>query len=140
MAKEIIVAASGGFDPLHAGHIEYLERAKALGDKLIVILNRDDFLRKKKGYVFMSFEERCKIIAALGCVDEVVGCIDDDMTVCKTLEMLKPNIFAKGGDRTADEIPEAETCRILKIKIIDGLGEKIQSSSELVRQVEKKNN
>ncbi len=138
MAGEIIVAASGGFDPLHAGHIEYLEKAKALGDRLIVILNRDDFLRKKKGYVFMSFEERCKIIAALGCVDEVVGCIDDDLTVCKTLEILKPNIFAKGGDRTADEIPEAETCRRLKIKIIDGLGEKIQSSSELVRQIEKK--
>lgn len=138
MAKEIIVAASGGFDPLHVGHIEYLEKAKALGDKLVVIVNRDDFLRKKKGYVFMSFEERCKIIAALGCVDEVVGCVDNDMTVCKTLEILKPHIFAKGGDRTANEIPEAEICRRLKIKIVDGLGEKIQSSSELVKQVEEK--
>ena len=135
--KKIIVAASGGFDPLHAGHVEYLEKAKKLGDKLIVILNKDHFLKKKKGYAFMPFDERCKIIAALKYVDEIVPCIDEDNTVCKTLEMLKPDIFAKGGDRTADEIPEAKICRELGIKIIDGLGEKIQSSSELVEKLRK---
>ena len=133
--KEIVVAASGGFDPLHAGHIEYLQKAKALGDKLVVIVNKDTFLMKKKGYVFMPFDERIKIIAALKCVDEVIPCIDDDQSVCKTLEMLKPSIFAKGGDRTKANIPEAEVCVRLGIKIVDGLGNKIQASSDLVNNM-----
>tara|TARA_Y100000310_G_C20652882_1_gene800413 strand:- start:713 stop:1135 length:423 start_codon:yes stop_codon:yes gene_type:complete len=134
MKKKKIIAASGGFDPLHAGHIEYLELAKKLGDRLVVILNKDDFLIKKKGFVFMPFEERIKIIKALKCVDDVVGCIDKDNTVCKSLEKLKPDIFAKGGDRTKDEIPEKGICDKLGIKIVDRLGEKIQSSSDLVKK------
>src|SRR3989344_6734535 len=119
MAKQIIVAASGGFDPLHVGHVEYLQKAKALGGKLVVIVNSDNFLLKKKGYIFMPFEERMKIIAALRCVDEVVPCIDDDQSVCKTLEQLKPDIFAKGGDRMTTNIPETEVCMRLGIKIVD---------------------
>ncbi len=134
----MIVAASGGFDPLHVGHIEYLEKAKKLGDKLVVILNQDMFLMRKKGHVFMPFAERKRILEALKCVDEVVPCIDDDQSVCKTLELLKPAIFAKGGDRNATNIPERAVCARLGIKIVDGLGEKVQSSSELINKIKEK--
>ena len=128
----IIVAASGYFDPLHIGHIEYLELAKKLGDRLIVIVNNDAQAALKKGKSFMPLKERMEIVKALRCVDEVIASIDKDKTVCKTLEALKPDIFAKGGDRTADEIPESSVCKELEIKIVDGLGAKIQSSSDLV--------
>lgn len=130
----IIVAASGGFDPLHIGHVEYLEKARRLGDKLVVIVNSDAFLQAKKGFVFMPYKERAIIIAALRCVDEVVPSIDEDQTVCKTLEMLRPSIFAKGGDRNAGNIPEAAVCSHYNIQIIDGLGDKIQSSSALAQK------
>lgn len=130
-----IVATSGGFDPLHCGHLEMLQKAKALGDKLIVIVNSDDFLISKKGYAFMPLKERMTIVSALECVDEVVACIDQDQTVCETLKMLKPDIFAKGGDRHAGEIPETPVCREHNIQIVDGLGEKIQSSSTLVNKM-----
>ena len=132
--KKTIVAASGYFDPIHVGHIEYLEKAKALGDELIVILNSDEQAKLKKGFVFMPEEERMQIIKALRCVDKVILSIDTDQTQCKTLELLKPDIFAKGGDRYASEIPETPTCKKLGIKIIDGLGAKVQSSSELVNK------
>ena len=134
MRKDITVAASGYFDPLHIGHVEYLELAKNLGDKLIVIINNDKQARIKKGYVFMQQEERAKIIRSLKCVDEVCISIDEDSTVCRSLEMIKPDIFAKGGDRYSHEIPEAEICRKYGIKITDSLGEKIRSSSELVKK------
>lgn len=131
----ITVVVSGGFDPLHIGHIKYFRDAKKLGDKLIVILNTDDFLKKKKGYVFMPFEERKEVVENIRYVEEVVGCIDKDQTVCKTLEFLKPHIFAKGGDRTLDNIPEREICEKLSIKMVFGVGgEKIQSSSWLINK------
>lgn len=131
----ITVVVSGGFDPLHIGHIKYFRDAKKLGDKLIVILNTDDFLKKKKGYVFMPFEERKEVVENIRYVEEVVECIDKDQTVCKTLEFLKPHIFAKGGDRTLDNIPEREICEKLSIKMVFGVGgEKIQSSSWLINK------
>lgn len=136
--KKIVVAASGGMDPLHAGHIEYLEKAKALGDWLIVIINSDEFLINKKGFAFMPLPERIRIVAALRCVDEVIACIDKDQTVCETLRMLKPHIFAKGGDRNIGNIPETVICEECGIDIVDGLGQKIQSSSELVKKVKGK--
>ena len=126
-----VVAVSGGFDPLHKGHIEHLREARKLGDKLVVILNKDQFLLKKKGSVFMPYEDRREILRSLGFVDDVIPCIDEDETVCRTLKQLKPNIFAKGGDRFSDEIPEAKICRELGIRIIDNLGKKLQSSSNL---------
>jgi cytidyltransferase-like protein len=129
-----IVAASGYFDPLHIGHVEYLEMAKGLGDKLIVILNNDKQAALKKGKAFMPFEERITILKALRCVDEVFPSIDEDLTVCKSLESLKPDIFAKGGDRFSYEIPEAIICKKLGIEIIHGLGDKIQSSSDLIKK------
>ena len=129
--KEKIVVASGYFDPLHIGHIEYLKLAKKLGDKLIVIINNDEQAKIKKGRHFMSEKERAEIVKSLKPVDEIFISIDKDKTVCKSLEFLKPNIFAKGGDRHAGEIPEAKICKELEIKIIDGFGKKIQSSSSL---------
>ena len=129
--EAIIVAASGYFDPIHLGHIEYLKKAKELGDKLVVIVNNDKQAHLKKGFEFMPFNERVEIVKALKFVDEVFLSIDRDKTVCKSLEKIRPNIFAKGGDRFSHEIPEAEVCRKFGIKIVHGLGDKIQSSSEL---------
>lgn len=133
----ITVAASGGFDPPHFGHIQYLELSKQLAGedgKLVVIVNTDDFLIRKKGYAFMPLDERVGIIKALRCVDEVVVCIDKDQSVCETLKAIRPNIFSKGGDKNSSNIPEAEVCKELGIQIVDGLGAKIQSSSDLVKK------
>ena len=126
-----IVVTSGYFDPLHVGHIECLELAKQLGDKLIVIVNSDLQAKLKKGKSFMDEKDRMKIVSSLKYVDEVFLSIDKDKTQCKSLRHLRPSIFAKGGDRTSNEIPELEVCKELGINIVDGLGEKIRSSSEL---------
>lgn len=131
------ITASGGFDPLHVGHVEYLEHAKSLGDKLIVIVNADEFLIRKKGYAFMPLAERVQIVKALRCVDEVFVCIDQDQSVCESLRAIKPDIFAKGGDRNSGNIPEKIVCDELGIMIVDGLGQKIQSSSDLVKKIKK---
>ena len=127
----IIVATSGYFDPLHVGHLECLEMAKELGDRLIVIVNSDLQAKLKKGESFMKEEDRMKIVSALKCVDEVFLSIDEDKSQCESLRHINPDIFAKGGDRTSGEIPESKVCRELGIEIIDGLGEKIRSSSDL---------
>lgn len=129
--KIVKVAVSGYFDPIHIGHLEYLKMAKNLGDYLIVIVNNDYQSNLKKGKSFMNELDRVEIVKALKLVDEVFLSIDKDRTVCKSLEKLKPDIFANGGDRLTDEIPEAEVCINLNIKMIDGLGNKIRSSSEL---------
>jgi cytidyltransferase-like protein len=132
--KMKIVAVSGYFDPLHVGHIELFKLAKELGDKLIVIVNNDKQTEMKKGKYFMPVEERGKIIQELSCVDEVFISIDEDRTVIESLRSVKPHIFANGGDRHNDEIPESVICRELGIEIVDGLGAKIQSSSELIKR------
>jgi len=127
-----IVAASGYFNPLHKGHVEYLEKAKSLGDKLVVIVNSDHQRAIKGSKEFMDENERMLIVKALRCVDEVILSVDKDGTVCESLKLVKPNIFAKGGDRFASEIPEAKICNELNITMVDGLGNKIQSSSWLL--------
>lgn len=139
MAKKKIIAVSGYFDPLHVVHIRHFEEAKKLEGKLIVILNNDKQAKLKKGFTFMPEKERAKIIKTLKCVDEVVISIDNDMSVCKTLAMIKPDIFAKGGDRTAKNIPEKEICKKLGIKIIEGVGcvRQIHSNQLLKRYSEK---
>ena len=129
--KIVKVAVSGYFDPIHIGHLEYLKMAKDLGDYLIVIVNNDYQSNLKKGKSFMNELDRVEIVKALKLVDEVFLSIDKDRTVCKSLEKLKPDIFANGGDRLTEEIPEAEVCVNFNIKMIDGLGDKIRSSSEL---------
>lgn len=127
-----IVATSGYFNPLHIGHLNYLKAAKKLGNKLIVIVN-NDIQCKFKGNNFMNETERMDIIAELKCIDEVILSIDTDKTVCKTLKLLKPNIFANGGDRFANNIPEYNLCKKMGIKMVFGVGgKKIQSSSKLL--------
>ena len=123
-----IVAVSGYFDPLHVGHVEYFKLAKKLGDRLVVILNNDKQAKLKKGSAFMPQEERRAILEALRDVDEVFLSIDTDSTVCRSLEALKPDIFAKGGDRFIGEVPETEVCREMGVEMVDSLGKKIQSS------------
>jgi len=131
---EIVVCASGYFNPIHIGHIEYLQKSKDLGTKLVVIVNSDKQSKLKKGSSFMPEEERLKIIRSLKCVDSVILSMDDDRTVCKTLQLIHPDIFTNGGDQTNDIIPEKSVCNKLGIKLVDGLGEKIQSSSWLLEK------
>ena len=138
LSREKIVVASGYFDPIHVGHIEFLETARSIGSKLIVIVNNDKQAALKKGKSFMPESDRAKIVGSLKCVDRVVISADKDSTVCKTLSKLKTewlvDVFANGGDRKEEEIPEARTCRLLGIEMVDGLGEKIRSSSEFIKQ------
>jgi cytidyltransferase-like protein len=125
------VAISGYFDPIHVGHLEYIIEAKKLGDKLIVIVNNNHQCVLKKGKPFMDENDRVTIVSSIKYVDEVFLSIDKDKTVCKSLEKIKPTIFANGGDRKNYEIPESVICNKYNIEIIDGLGEKIRSSSDL---------
>lgn len=130
------IAVSGGFDPVHIGHVRMFEEAKKYGDTLVVILNNDNWLMKKKGHVFMPQEERKEILLALRCVDAVVltghGPDPEDMSVCRELELLRPYMFCNGGDRKEDNIPEYETCEANQIMLRFNVGGgKIQSSSWL---------
>lgn len=128
--------ASGYFDPIHVGHIEYLEMAAKLGDKLIVVVNNDNQAALKKGAPFMTEGDRLKIVSSLKCVDEAFLSIDEDPTVCRSLQAVSPDIFAKGGDRFVDEIPEATICKEIGAEIVDGLGMKIRSSSDYYNKEE----
>ena len=136
MKKEKVVIVSGYFDPLHVGHLEYLQMASQLGDTLLVIINNDEQAKLKKGESFMSEKDRMEILFALECVDEVLISCDNDASVCKSIELaaqFKPMadlIVAKGEDRNFCEVPEVDVCEKLGIEMVDNLGEKIRSSSE----------
>tara|TARA_Y100000389_G_scaffold129910_1_gene127344 strand:- start:218 stop:625 length:408 start_codon:yes stop_codon:yes gene_type:complete len=125
------VAVSGYFDPIHVGHIDFFEKAKKFGDKLIVIINNDSQARLKKGKSFINENDRLEIVKALRCVDDVFLSIDNDKSVCKSLEIIKPDIFANGGDRKLDEIPETAIMKKYNIQMIEGVGKKIRSSSDI---------
>ena len=140
MQKKIVVAISGYFNPIHVGHLELLEAAKKLGDYLVVIVNNDEQVELKGSIPFMTLEDRVEIVKAIKGVDEVFISIDQDKSVCKSLQAIKPDIFAQGGDRNEGNIPEAEICRKLNIKMIDGCGKKIRSSSILLKDAAKKHN
>ena len=129
--NKIRVAVSGYFDPIHVGHLEYLRMAKELGDSLVVIVNNNYQCKLKKGKHFMDENDRVEIVKALRFVDEVFLSVDKDRTVCKSLEEIKPDIFANGGDRAKSEVPETPICKKFNIKMVDGLGDKIRSSSSL---------
>ena len=129
--KTIRVAVSGYFDPIHIGHLDYLELAKQLGDKLVVIVNNNHQCKLKKGKPFMDELDRMRIVESLGIVDEVFLSIDSDRSVCKSLEEIKPDIFANGGDRATSEVPESVVCKKYNIEMVDGLGDKIRSSSSM---------
>jgi len=137
--KKVTVAVSGGFDPPHVGHIRLFREAKKFGDRLVVILNNDNWLIKKKGYVFMPQHERKELIEAIEGVDKVMLTRHlknaEDMSVCAELLHLEPDIFANGGDRKLDNIPEAEICTRINCKMVFGVGKggKVQSSSWLLK-------
>ncbi len=139
--KLITVAVSGGFDPIHIGHVRLFWHAKKLGDRLIVILNNDNWLMKKKGHVFMPEKERKEIIEAIRGVDGVFLTEHTknpkDMSICRELKILKPDIFGNGGDRTSRNIPEYKLCKKLGIEMKFGLGHggKVQSSSWLIGKI-----
>ena len=130
------VAVSGGFDPIHVGHLRMFKEAAKCG-KLIVILNSDEWLIRKKGYIFMTFDERKEIIESFTCVHEVVEVDDTDSTVCEALERMTPTFFANGGDRKSDNVPEVDLCNRLNISLIWNVGgDKIQSSTDLVNSLD----
>lgn len=146
--ERTIVITSGYFDPIHRGHLRLLNGAKALGNELVVIVNSDAQAIEKKGYVFMPVRERVELLLALRCVNKAIMSLDQDGTVCKTIEAIKKQydkdfqgiphkfIFAKGGDSTSQNVPEVKTCKKLGIYIILGVGgEKVQSSSQMVKNV-----
>lgn len=125
------VAISGYFDPIHVGHLEYIELSKRMGDYLVVIVNNNHQCKLKKGKYFMDERDRIKIVESIKGVDEVFLSIDSDKTVCKSLEKIKPDIFTNGGDRDNQEIPESIVCKKYGIELLDGMGKKIRSSSDL---------
>ncbi|OHA66845.1 MAG: hypothetical protein A3E07_03920 [Candidatus Wildermuthbacteria bacterium RIFCSPHIGHO2_12_FULL_45_9] len=139
-SHRIMVAVSGGFDPVHIGHVRLFQEAKVLGDELVVILNNDHWLHKKKGYMFMKQQERKEIIEALRVVDRVVITQHQenptDMSVCRELQELHPHIFANGGDRKQDNVPEAAVCESIGCNMIFNVGHggKVQSSSWLLKE------
>ena len=160
MNNEFVICVSGGFDPVHGGHIDMLRDAKKevskviawqFSDdncspfdadtiekynylKLIVLLNSDEWLERKKGRAFMSFDERAKVLSGLRWVDIVTNVWDKDGTVCEGLRQIKPDFFINGGDRKAENTPELAVCRELGITPIFGVGgKKTQSSSDLLR-------
>ena len=125
---------SGGFDPIHVGHVRMIIAAAKLGN-VIVAVNSDEWLMKKKGYIFMPWDERAEIIASIAGVQDVITVEDTDGTVCRALKLIKPDMFGNGGDRTDKNTPEKEVCSELNIEMIWSLGgKKIQSSSDLVRE------
>lgn len=132
--KRRVMCVSGYFDPIHVGHLEYIRRAKALGGELVVIVNNDAQATLKKGRSFMRDEERAAILRELRDVDHVVVSVDADRTVCETLRTMepRPTHFCNGGDQSNASIPERETCEALGIHLVDGLGDKTQSSSWLL--------
>lgn len=139
MSEETYIAISGGFDPITIGHIRMIQDASAFG-KVIVILNSDDWLKRKKGYAFMTFAERKETLEAIRGVHCVLPAQDADDTVCATIHMLKDTIgyFGNGGDRWQSNTPEAALCEKNGIQLLYGLGGlKVQSSSDLVRNVQK---
>lgn len=132
MKEGLSVCVSGGFDPVHVGHLRLMQEAAKYG-RLIVIVNSDEWLMRKKGYVFMPFAERCELLEGFACVCKTIGVNDSDESVCEALTRLKPDYFANGGDRKNSNTPEVALCEQLGIDLLWNVGGgKIQSSSELV--------
>lgn len=137
--KAIIV--SGYFNPIHKGHLEYFHNAKANADKLFVIVNNDHQRALKGSKEFQKEDERLYIVSNIKPVDEAFLSIDQDRTVIRSIEKIVKDhqdkydfTFANGGDQNNQSIPEAEICNQLGVKLLDGLGEKIQSSSWLLKK------
>ena len=144
MTKKKGIIVSGYFNPIHKGHIEYFNNAKALADELFVIVNSDYQRALKGSKEFQQESERAFIVSNIKSVDYCVLSIDQDRTVCKTIEKIAINSgsdyelsFANGGDQNNNTIPERPICDQMGITLVDGLGYKIQSSSWLLQKIEK---
>ena len=141
MSKPKVIIVSGYFNPLHKGHLELFEKAKAAGDQLWVIVNSDHQRELKGSKEFMDENERLLIVSAIGIVDKALISIDKDKTQCVTLADLADKYsteyelyFANGGDQNNESIPEVPVCEEKGIELIEGLGDKIQSSSWLLKK------
>ena len=140
MEKKKAVIVSGYFNPIHKGHLEYFNNAKVLADELFVIVNNDHQRALKGSKEFQKEEERMIIVSNIKAVDKAILSIDKDRTVCATLQRIAKKYgdefeltFANGGDQNNDTIPERAICEEVGIDLIDGLGDKIQSSSWLLK-------
>jgi cytidyltransferase-like protein len=140
--KKKAVIVSGYFNPIHKGHLEYFNHTKAMSDKLFVIVNNDHQRALKGSKEFQGEEERMIIISNMKAVDDAILSVDEDRTVCATLEKIANEYghdyelaFANGGDQNNDTIPEGSICEKMGIALIDGLGDKIQSSSWLLKKL-----
>lgn len=132
--KNKIICLSGGMDPIHIGHIRMIKEAAEYGD-VVIILNSDDWLIRKKGFYFMGWEERSEILMSIKGVVAVESVDDSDGTVCEALNRIKPDYFANGGDRTNENTPEVFLCNNIGIKLLWSVGgKKIQSSSDLLKK------
>jgi len=139
LRKKVVVATGGGFDPLHEGHIRLFKEARKLGDELVIMLNSDEQVKKKKRQPFYpSQDERKEIIESIRYVDKVIIDPGKDVTCEEALRLVKPDILAKGGDRVEGAMPEIElkVCKELGIKIVYNVGgAKVQSSSWLLKRL-----
>ena len=138
--KEKVVIVSGYFNPIHKGHLEYFKYAKSYGDLLFVIINSDHQRKLKGSKQFQDEQERLLIVSSIRIVDKTILSIDKDKSVRKTIQYIYKTyskkytlLFANGGDQNNKNIPEKDICNELGINLIDGLGEKIQSSSWLLK-------
>ena len=130
--KEKTIMVSGGFDPIHIGHVRMILDASTYGN-VIVVANSDKWLISKKGYVFMPWTQRAEILRAIKGVTAVEAVDDSDGSVCEAIQRVRPDYFANGGDRKFENTPEVDLCEKLGVKMVWNVGgEKIQSSSDLV--------
>jgi D-beta-D-heptose 7-phosphate kinase/D-beta-D-heptose 1-phosphate adenosyltransferase len=141
MSKPKAIIVSGYFNPIHKGHLELFKKAKAAGDQLWVIVNSDLQRELKGSKEFMDQDERLLIVSAIGIVDKAIISIDKDRTQCATLANLADKFsfdyelyFANGGDQNNDSIPEVPVCKENGIGLLEGLGDKIQSSSLILKK------
>ena len=142
MSKQKAIIVSGYFNPIHKGHLEYFNNAKAMADKLFVIVNNDHQRELKGSKEFQDEKERMIIVSNIKAVDKAILSIDTDRTVCTTIKMIAQQFggefelgFANGGDQNNDTIPERSVCEEMNVALIDGLGDKIQSSSWLLKKL-----
>ena len=142
MSKQKAIIVSGYFNPIHKGHLEYFNNAKAIAEKLFVIVNNDHQRELKGSREFQDENERMLIVSNIKAVDKAILSIDTDRTVCATIKMIAEQFgnkfelgFANGGDQNNDTIPERSVCKEMNVTLIDGLGDKIQSSSWLLKKL-----